>query len=238
MTVSTQLRTVSFTGGVTPQTVFNLPFKFYDADTIFASIDGFDIAQGVDFTVGGNGETLAGTLTLAVALAQDAVLYVERTVPYLQEVDLQGQGSFLPETHEDALDILEFQIQQLVDGVGLTALLYATLIYDLHSFYLDTPADGTVLGRWTISRTVVFPPNLAGSRGTATVAAAASTVLSVKKNGVEVGTVTFGVGATVASVASAGFTVVAGDVVSLAAPTPADLNLEAISVVLVGQRVA
>jgi len=236
MTVSTQLYYVSFTGGVTPQTVFALPFKFYGADTIYAQLDGVDLTQGVDFTVGGVGENLTGTVTLSVALAQDAVLYVERSVPYLQEVDLQGQGSFLPETHEDALDILEFQIQQLVGKYGILEFLAANLIYDLAANCIGFPPDNSILARWAIARVVTFPQNMTGSQANSEVAADAETVITIKKNGGTVGTITFAAASTTGVFSTGLWFANPGDVVSLHNQAVSDAALTDISVTMIGQR--
>jgi len=239
MTVSTELNWVSFTGGVTPLTVFALPFKFYDVATIYAQLDGQDLVQGLDYTVGGVGEMLTGTVTLAVFLAQDSELYVERKVPYLQEVDLQGQGSFLPETHEDALDILEFQIQQLVTRIEeLRAIVVAAgnLIYDLACYSADAPGNAAVIGRWSVARTVSFPANMGGSKATGTPAATAQAVFLVKKNGTQVATITWAAAGTVATFSGSAWSVLAGDIVTLEGPATADASLAGIAVTMIGTR--
>lgn len=108
----------------------------------------------------------------------------------------------------------------------------------------------TVLGRMPdgkdilivpVTDAVVFPEDFAGSRGKATgAAAAASTVFSIRKNGVEIGTMTFASGQSVATFASSAevlFDPSAGDVLSVRTPTPPDTGLADLGFGLAGERI-
>lgn len=67
------------------------------------------------YTVAGLGAS-ATTVTFNTAPADEADILILRTVPYNQPTDVTNQGTFLPETHEDAFDYRVMQIQQLEDG--------------------------------------------------------------------------------------------------------------------------
>ena len=111
-------------------------------------------------------------------------------------------------------------------------------IYDLAMFHSDVPGGSAVMGRWVMARTVAFPANLAGSRVRAGVAATASTVLTLKKNGASVGTLTFAAAGTVPTMAGASWSVVADDIVTIENQATADATLAAISITLAGERTA
>lgn len=55
----------------------------------------------------------AGSIRMVTAPASDASLTIERVVPFAQETDLRTSGQFGPDVHEQALDRLTFQTQQL-----------------------------------------------------------------------------------------------------------------------------
>lgn len=101
------------------------------------------------------------------------------------------------------------------------------------------PGDGSLLHAFLPSETVSFPSGLAGSRARASVAATAIAVISIQKNGVEVGTLTFGAGATVGEFAAAAdFTVGAADELSFVNQATADATLAGLRFTLTGTREA
>ncbi len=51
-------------------------------------------------------------------IAAGRIVYAVRAVPYVQQMRIGNQGQFWPQTHEDALDYLAMQIQQLVEMIG------------------------------------------------------------------------------------------------------------------------
>lgn len=80
-----------------------------------------------------------------------------------------------------------------------------------------------------------LPAGLAGSRARAGVAANGAATLSVRKNGTEVGTISFAAGATTATFAMASATAfAAGDLLSITAPGTADATLADVALTLVG----
>lgn len=71
--------------------------------------------------------------------------------------------------------------------------------YDLHNFVNGKPLTNEVLMRAVAVRSFLIPINCAGSYAFATTGAAVAFVISILKNGVEVGTINYAVGATAAT---------------------------------------
>lgn len=92
--------------------------------------------------------------------------------------------------------------------------------------------------RVAIPRPVSFLPNFSGSTAAdPSYNSAATAVLSVQKNGVQVGTITYSAGSPTPTFSSSGtVSFTTGDVLMVLAPTPQDTALEGISIVLVGTR--
>lgn len=120
MTVSTTLSTITYTGnGVA--TEFAVPFLVFEIDHLVVQqldVDDDEVLQtysGTNYSYVGFGED-AGTLTLlGDPLSASYKLKISRVVPYTQDLDLVNQGGFYPEAHEQQLDLLEMQIQQLAN---------------------------------------------------------------------------------------------------------------------------
>ncbi|MFQ5339960.1 MAG: hypothetical protein ACE5F6_00280 [Anaerolineae bacterium] len=85
---------------------------------------------------------------------------------------------------------------------------------------------------------VVFTIDFSQSRCIALVAATAQTVLIIKKNGVQVGTITFAAAGTVGVFggAPADVTCVAGDYLTIEGPAVPDVTLADIAATLFGER--
>ena len=97
------------------------------------------------------------------------------------------------------------------------------------------PADGGTILRHPFSRTVLFPASLTNSQAVAGTAATAESIFSVKKGGVEFGTITFAISGTVGTfVAASPTTFVATDVLTITAPSPQDATLADIGITLAG----
>lgn len=243
MSVTTVTRSVAYTGNGVAHT-FAIGFPYMDSADLAISINGAALVLGVDYEVLGTYPSQsihfiywpAGVKTDNPPVNGAAVL-IQRVTPVLQPTNYLAQGQFFPATHESSFDRATMQIQDLGATANIIITLNANLIYDLHTYYADVPADGTVIGRWVLARAVTYATNLAGSRGASKVAATGSTVFSIKRNGVQVATCTFAAGATTCTFLGTAFSLAIGDVLSIDAPTPADLTLESISIVLAGQRV-
>ncbi|MBA3588310.1 hypothetical protein [Methylibium sp.] len=111
--------------------------------------------------------------------------------------------------------------------------------FDVTTFYPGVMTASAVVVRVPVARAVSFAANFAGSYGTASAAATASTAFDVQKNGVSVGTATFAAAATTATFVTAAGAVVsllAGDVLSIIAPATPDTTLANAGFVLAGTR--
>ena len=177
-----------------------------------------------------------GSVTCADPPPANTVIKIQREIPYTQETAYEEYSAFPAKTHEDTADRTVMQIQQLIEGIGMLELLAAYLIYDFAAFNHDAPGDSAVLARWVCARTVAFPANLAGSRVSAGVAATAETVLTLKKNGVSAGTMTFAAAGTVPAIVVTNFGVVPGDILTVENQATADATLALVSMTLSGQR--
>lgn len=103
--------------------IFAYNFRvFADAEILVTTVV---IATGVeeeltlttDYTVQDAGDP-TGTITLTVGtfptgLPSTKKLVVSRNMDFLQEIDFENQGGFFPDTHEDGLDRLKMEVQQL-----------------------------------------------------------------------------------------------------------------------------
>jgi len=101
------------------------------------------------------------------------------------------------------------------------------------------PTASEELLRHLFTRSVVFGVDFAGSLAKADTAATASTVLSVKKNGTEIGTITFAIAGTTGTLESDGVAAsfAAGDVMTVVAPATPDATLAKIAATFKGSKV-
>jgi hypothetical protein len=98
-----------------------------------------------------------------------------------------------------------------------------------------TATANQVVQRYVFAGTVTFPVGLAGSQGTAGVAATASTAFNVQKNGVVVGSMTFATSAISATFAMpAATTFMTGDVLTVVAPPTPDPTLANLAWTFIG----
>ena len=117
MTISTQDSKVNYQGnGQT--TVFQIPFPFLENNQIYvqkkdAQGNLINYTYGTDYTVTGAGEENGGSVTLNVAPEQGSTISIYRDVPLTQEVDYRENEIFPAETHEEALDKLTMEVQQI-----------------------------------------------------------------------------------------------------------------------------
>lgn len=110
--------------------------------------------------------------------------------------------------------------------------------YDQGVFISSKPADGSTLLLLPMTRAVEFPASLTGSYAVAGTGPADGAVsLSLRKNGVQFGTVDFALSATTATFTAASLaSFVPGDVLSIVAPSPQDSAFADIGVNLKGSR--
>lgn len=114
---------------------------------------------------------------------------------------------------------------------------WKTPAFSVGVYFPMKPEAGQRILRVPMVHVVSFPAGLVGSLGSAAIAPTAAAVFSIQKNGVQIGTATFG-----ASQASAVFSFASavsfavGDILSIVAPNPQDATLYDLSLVLVGTR--
>ena len=110
----------------------------------------------------------------------------------------------------------------------------AAQIYDSGGFSQGKPDASSSLFRLVAPRAFSLPQNLTGSIAKAGTAATASTVFAIKKNGTQIGTMTFAASGSTASFSFASAVSVAiGDIIDMVAPATQDATLSDISVTLV-----
>jgi hypothetical protein len=102
----------------------------------------------------------------------------------------------------------------------------------------NTLVGGEALIKHVFTRSITFPTGMTGSRLHAGTAAAASNVFSLRKNGVQFGTITVAASGTTGTFAAAsGASFVAGDLIEVVAPATADTTLANVSIALYGTKV-
>jgi hypothetical protein len=120
---------------------------------------------------------------------------------------------------------------------ALDAAILALNNFDVEQFFAGKPGASAVVFQYVATRAHGFPINFAGSQAVLGIAATASTVLTIKKNGTTVGTITFGVSGTVGTFAAAAITeLAAGDVLSITGPASADSTAANIAINLQSTR--
>lgn len=124
-----------------------------------------------------------------------------------------------------------------VNSAG-NALEFVAPPYDMGGYRNGKPGASEEIYRFVFVRGVDFADDFSGSRASAGTAANAETIFSIRKDGVEFGTMTFAASATTASFAtdSAGESFAAGEVLSVVAPASPDSALADIAFTLLGAR--
>lgn len=125
-----------------------------------------------------------------------------------------------------------------VTGYPVDNLGNASDSYHMAGFLSGLPSNGEIVMRLPMVIDLTLAVNLSGSRGSASVAATASTTYVIAQNGTQIGTMVFAIGATTASfVAAAAVTLAAGDILSVTAPATADATLANVGFIIVGSPV-
>jgi hypothetical protein len=141
--------------------------------------------------------------------------------------------SFVGQTIQVKLPSFNIFGQAMQSLAGLTPTSY-TLTGDgavqgpayVSGSWPGSPAAGQVVERYIFATGVTFPAGLGGSYANAGAAATAAANFTIAKNGTAIGTMSFTAGATVATFTMASTTAfAAGDVLTIAAPSPADATL-------------
>lgn len=119
--VQTTATTITHTGNGST-TAFAFPYSYHSSADLDVSIDGTAKVLGTDYTVSSAGPASSCTITFTTAPAASAAILIARTTAQTQLTDYTNNDAFPAESHENALDKLQMQIQELqteVDGVEL-----------------------------------------------------------------------------------------------------------------------
>jgi hypothetical protein len=109
--------------------------------------------------------------------------------------------------------------------------------YDLSTFATGKPAASEVLLDFACPIAFTLPIGFAGSVALAGTAPAAAVTFSVTKNGTQIGTINFALGATTATfTAASAVSFVVGDRIKLIAPATQDSALSDLTFTLAGSR--
>ena len=128
MTVQTTTLRADYTGNGTT-TAFTVPFYFLDPTHIV--VYRTQISTGVittlalttDYTVTGAGVGTGGTATMTVAPTTDQQISILRNVPQTQLTHYVPNDPFPSASHENALDQLTMEVQQMQEQLNRTAQL-------------------------------------------------------------------------------------------------------------------
>jgi len=129
MAVESEVSSIEYAGNESTSTGYPIPFPYLDPSHIeVGTLDEDDafVALGADeFTL--NEDDV--TVTTDPAIDSADTLVIRRTLPLTQPTVYNSSSPFLPETHEQALDRLAMQIQQLARAIdGGTATTSSQLV--------------------------------------------------------------------------------------------------------------
>lgn len=122
MTVASTTSRASYAGNGST-TTFTVPFYFLantHLQVIKRAVSGIEttLTLTTDYTVSGAGVSGGGSVTCLVPPLAGETLVILRNVPFTQEVDYQSNDPFPAQTHEQALDKLTMELQQLNEVVS------------------------------------------------------------------------------------------------------------------------
>lgn len=148
MTVSSSVNKSGPYAGAGIAGPFTVGFRFLAAShlrvikTSAAGVD-TDLTLTTDYTVSGVGAS-SGSVTLTAPLLPGEKLTIVRDVPFTQEADYVANDPFPAESHEQALDLLTMQTQQLKERTD-AALTLPERVTGV-STELPAPVGGNVIG--------------------------------------------------------------------------------------------
>jgi hypothetical protein len=109
-------------------------------------------------------------------------------------------------------------------------------VYEIGNWDSDRPAAAEELYSWIFTRSVTFPAGLTASQAKARMPSTGTAVYSIRKNDVQVGTLTFTASATGVFAMASQQSFVAGDRLTVVAPDPRDATLSGVVITLAGTR--
>jgi hypothetical protein len=130
VTVQNTTTRVSFSGNGTT-TAFPFAFPVQEVGHLVVTLRssaGVETVQayGIKWSITGTSWPAGGSVVMVTAPATGETLVVERTVPLTQNTSFPSQGSYLPESHERAIDRAVMAAQQLATGLTRTPQLKTT----------------------------------------------------------------------------------------------------------------
>jgi hypothetical protein len=159
------------------------------------------------------------------------------TVADTENTDDKAKSSFYQSQrhYEDSAAAEDYliQIEAIVEGLEANSL-----VVRMGLWFVGIPSEDEELFRYTFTDTVEFPENLGVSLAESKVQATAEAVFSIQKDDVEFATITFEAGSDVGTIGDvAATTFIAGNTISVVAPSVVDTTLSDISMTLAATRV-
>lgn len=194
MTLSTTTCRASFNGtGTTGPFSFSFPFNDDSEIVAFTVKDNVitDLLSS-QFTLTGEGTATGGTLTTSSVVPSGTTLVIMRVLPLTQTTDLENNGAFFAETHEQAIDRLTMQIQQLQEQINRCLRFpkdYATdqeLTSGRAGCYLSFDANGSVAYVSSVTFSAASATAVFVSAPTYQIAAGATEVILVNSDAADV----------------------------------------------------
>lgn len=153
---------ISYSIGGTAQSVFAIPFGFFENTDIVATLSGQVLTLDVDYSLTGAGVTGAGVLTLDTAVT-DATLVIERVLPIARTTDFPDSGPFSIPALNTQLDKLVAICQQIdagTTGTGQSLLAQVILARDA-ALAAAAALGGNIVTGYAVT------PEMFGADGTA-----------------------------------------------------------------------
>lgn len=131
MTVSSTTSRADYTGNGST-TAFTVPFYFLDNThvtvylTVIATGATTTLVLGTDYTLTGAGVSTGGTVTTTVAPSTSQKLSILRSVPQTQLIHYVPNDPFPAASHEQALDQLTMEVQQVNETLARSIKLSST----------------------------------------------------------------------------------------------------------------
>lgn len=234
-----QLQTLTGTAGVASSRAINTTAPLTGGGDLSAdrtlAISNFTGDSGSGGAAGAVPAPSAGDAAAKKYLKADGTWHAAVETPLTTKGDLYTRTS-----SADTRQAVGSDGQVLVaDSAQTNGIKWASEPYDVAVFFPGAQTSASQLfSRFIPSRAVTFPSGLSPSTATAVTAATGSTVISLQKNGVQFGTITFassGTSGTFAAASSSSFNGTS-DVLSIVGPASADATLADIGIVISGTR--
>ena len=137
MTVSTQENIVKYQGNPST-TVYQIPFRWLEDTDINIKKQLQDgtvevLTYLTDYTLTGENDEHGGYATFTVAPLETDTIVIQRIVPYTQETDYEENEIFPADSHEEALDKLTMEVQQLAEESSRSLKISVFSTVDLDS---------------------------------------------------------------------------------------------------------